>query len=86
MRFSMGTLFLSALSGTAAMVGHTPFKRDLKLSAELGVHPDELLVYKSSVHAVASARLDESIQAEYASVSNRSIFPVFERLVDADGS
>jgi hypothetical protein len=71
MRFSLGTMFLIALSGTAAMVGHTPFKRDLKLSAELGVHPDELLASKTSVNAIASARLDTSIPAEYASVSNR---------------
>jgi hypothetical protein len=62
-------MLLSALSGTAAMVSHTPFKRDLRLSAELGVHPDELLAYRTSVHAVASARLDASIEAEYASVS-----------------
>lgn len=70
MRLSTGTVFLSALSGTAAMVGHTPFKRDLKLSAEFGIHPDELLAAKTSVHAVASARSDIDVVAEFASVSH----------------
>jgi hypothetical protein len=68
MRLSLGTVFLSALSGTAAMVGHTSFKRDLKLSAELGIHPDELLASKTSVHAIASAQIDTDFDAEYASV------------------
>jgi hypothetical protein len=70
MRFSLGTIFLTALSGTAAMMGHTPFERDLKLSAELDVHPDELLASKSALRTVTSARLDTTIPAEYVSVGD----------------
>jgi hypothetical protein len=63
---------LAALSGTAAGMGlghgMTPFTRDIKLSAELGIHPDILLGQRTSVHAVASASLEDTIEAEYASV------------------
>lgn len=70
MRFSTGTAFLAALSGTAAMVSHTSFKRDLMLSAQLGIHPDQLLASKGSINALASADLDTDIKAEYVSVSD----------------
>lgn len=68
-----GTSVLAALSGTAAGmgIGMTPFKRDLKLSAEFGVHPDTLLAQKTSVHAVASAQLDDVVEAEFVSVCSR---------------
>lgn len=65
-----GATVLAALSGTAAGmgIGMTRFKRDVKLSAELGVNPDTLLVHKTTVYDVASAQLDNVIDAEYASV------------------
>lgn len=68
MRFSTATALLAALSGTAAMVSHTSFKRDLRLSAQLGIHPDQLLAAKGSINALASADLDTDIKAEYVSV------------------
>ncbi|CAI7578958.1 unnamed protein product [Penicillium bialowiezense] len=67
MRFSP-TLFLWALSGTAAMLTPSSFKRDLKLSAELGIHPDELLASRKSLHAIASAQADTRIEAEFVSL------------------
>lgn len=63
-----GTAVLAALSGTAAAIVTSPFKRDLKLSAELGIHPDTLLGHKTSVQAVASGQADEIVKAEYISV------------------
>ncbi|KAJ5162771.1 Peptidase S28 [Penicillium coprophilum] len=66
MHFS--TAVLAALSGTAAGIVTSPFKRDLKLSAELGIHPDILLNHKTTVHAVASAQLDTTIETEWASL------------------
>lgn len=62
-----GTAVLAALSGTAAGVVTSPFKRDLKISAELGIHPDTLLGHKTSVQAVASSQVDEIVKAEYVS-------------------
>ena len=70
MRFSP-TLFLCALSGTAAALHHTSFKRDLKLSAQLGIHPDELIRSKTSMHAIADIESNSSIKAEYVSVGDR---------------
>ncbi|CAG7921513.1 unnamed protein product [Penicillium olsonii] len=67
MRFSP-TLFLCALSGTAAALHHTSFKRDLKLSAQLGIHPDELIRSKTSMHAIADIESNSSIKAEYVSL------------------
>jgi hypothetical protein len=65
-----GAAVLAALSGTAAAtgIGMTRFKRDLKLSAELGINPDTLISQKTTVHSVATAQLDSIIKAEYASV------------------
>ena len=63
-----GILTLTALSGTAAGIITSPFKRDLKLSAELGIHPDILLSQKTTVHDVTNSQLDASIEAEYISV------------------
>lgn len=65
-----GATVLAALSGTAVGmgIGMTRFKRDLKLSAELGVNPDTLFVHKTTMHDVASAQLDKVVDAEYASV------------------
>ncbi|CAI7609392.1 unnamed protein product [Penicillium glandicola] len=59
---------LAALSGTAVGIATSPFKRELRLSAELGVQPDILLAQKTSVHAVTSAQLDAIIDAEYATL------------------
>lgn len=67
MRFSLGTLFLCALSGTVATLTPTSFKRDVKLSAEWGIHPDQLLS-KTSMHAIADAQANISIKAEFVSV------------------
>ncbi|KAJ5770934.1 uncharacterized protein N7511_002985 [Penicillium nucicola] len=72
---------LAALSGTAAGMGlghgATKFKRDIKLSAELGIHPDILLGQRTSVAAVAGASLDQNVKAEYVSLpidhSNHSV-------------
>ena len=70
-----GTAVLAALSGTAAGVVTSPFKRDLKLSAELGIHPDTLLGHKTSVQAVASGRLMRSLrQNMFRYVSEFSMF------------
>lgn len=63
-----GSAILAALSGTAAGIVTSPFKRDLKLSAELGVHPDTLLGHKTTVHAIANSQLDSIVTAEYVSV------------------
>lgn len=63
-----GTAVLAVLSGTAAGIVTSPFKRDLKLSAELGIHPDTLLGHKTSVQAIASGQVDEIVKAEYVSV------------------
>lgn len=68
MRLSTATAVLAALSGTAAMVSHTSFKRDLRLAAQLGIHPDQFLASKGSINALASADLDTHIKAEYVSV------------------
>jgi hypothetical protein len=57
---------LAALSGTAAGMGL--YKRDIKLSAELGIHPDILLAQRTTVHAVAAASLEQTVEAEYVSV------------------
>lgn len=59
---------MAALSGTAVGMVTSPFKRDLKLSAELGIHPDTLLSQKTTVHAIANSQLDSIIKAEYVSV------------------
>ncbi|CAG8933986.1 unnamed protein product [Penicillium salamii] len=67
MRFSLGTLFLCALSGTVATLTPTSFKRDLKLSAEWGIHPEQLLS-KTSMHAIADAQTNISIKAEFVSL------------------
>lgn len=63
-----GAAVLAALSGTAAGFVTSPFKRDLKLSAQLGIHPDTLLRHKTSVQAVASSQIDAIVKAEYVSV------------------
>ncbi|KAI2707434.1 hypothetical protein CBS147332_7088 [Penicillium roqueforti] len=72
-----GTAVLAALSGTAAGIVTSSFKRDLKLSAELGVYPDILLSQKTSVYAVSNAQLDVVVEAEYVSLpidhSNSSV-------------
>lgn len=72
-----GTAVLAVLSGTAAGIVTSPFKRDLKLSAELGIHPDTLLGHKTSVQAIASGQVDEIVKAEYVSLpidhSNSSV-------------
>jgi hypothetical protein len=44
------------------------YKRDIKLSAELGIHPDILLAQRTTVHAVAAASLEQTVEAEYVSV------------------
>ncbi|KAJ5184302.1 Peptidase S28 [Penicillium cf. griseofulvum] len=75
MHFS--TAVLAVLSGTAAGIATSQFKRDLRLSAELGVHPDILLRQKTSVHAIASTWLDGAIKPEHISLpidhSNSSV-------------
>lgn len=63
-----GFATLAALSGTAAGIVTSPFKRDLKLSAELGIHPDILLGHKTTVHDVTNSQLDAPIEAQYVSV------------------
>ncbi|KAJ5275760.1 hypothetical protein N7524_001913 [Penicillium chrysogenum] len=72
-----GIATLTALSGTAAGIVTSQFKRDLKLSAELGIHPDTLLGQKTTVHDVTNSQLDETIEAEYVSIpidhSNSSV-------------
>lgn len=74
-----GTAVLAALSGTAAGIVTSSFKRDLKLSAELGVYPDILLSQKTSVYAVSNAQLDVVVEAEYVSVCE-----TFQFLEDGD--
>ncbi|KAJ5834206.1 Peptidase S28 [Penicillium robsamsonii] len=73
----LSTVVLAALSGTAAGILTSAFKRDLRLSADLGIHPDDLLNQKTSVHAIASAQVDRTIEAEYISLpidhSNSSV-------------
>jgi hypothetical protein len=63
-----GIATLAALSGTAAGIVTSQFKRDLKLSAELGIHPDILLGQKTTVHDVTNSQLDATIETEYVSV------------------
>ncbi|KAJ5961154.1 uncharacterized protein N7479_008304 [Penicillium vulpinum] len=72
-----GSAVLAALSGTAAGIVTSPFKRDLRLSAEFGIHPDILLGQKTSVKAITSARVGSAVKAEYVSIpidhSNASV-------------
>ncbi|KAJ5551612.1 hypothetical protein N7535_000443 [Penicillium sp. DV-2018c] len=62
------TAVLAAVSGTAAAtgIGTTLFKRNLGLSAELGVDPDTLISQKTTMREVVTAQLDSIVEAEYA--------------------
>ncbi|KAJ5514934.1 Peptidase S28 [Penicillium fimorum] len=73
----ISTAILAALASTAAGLLTSPFTRNLKLAAELGIHPDILLDQKTSVRAIASSQLGKTIDAEYVSLpidhSNSSV-------------
>jgi hypothetical protein len=45
----------------------SPFRRDLKLMAEMGVNPDVIFSNKESVHTLVARNSDE-ITAEYVEV------------------
>lgn len=61
---------LAALSATAASMGlpGVVHRRDLRLSAEMGVSPDVLRSLKKSVHAIAKENAGDVIAPHYASV------------------
>lgn len=58
-----------SMAGSAASMGiASPFRRDLKLMAQMGFSPDVILSKKESVHTLA-ARSSDEIQEEYVMVS-----------------
>lgn len=61
---------LAVLSGTTAAMGMgvSPIKQDLKLMAELGIAPGDLLIQRKSVYEVARERASENLTAQYTAV------------------
>lgn len=58
-----------SVAGSAASMGiSSPFHRDLKLMAQMGVSPDVILSKKESMHSLVARNSDE-ITAEYVMVS-----------------
>lgn len=64
-----------AAASTAASMGMpvTAVRRDLRLSAEMGVNPDIMLSLKKSANALAEEGIVHTIDAQYAEVSLCSI-------------
>ena len=58
-----------SMAGSAASMGiSSPFRRDLKLMAQMGISPDIILSKKESVHTLVARNSDE-IKEEYVMVS-----------------
>ena len=62
------TVVLSVAGSAASMGISSPFRRDLKLMAQMGVSPDVILSKKESVHTLV-ARNSTEITEEYIMAS-----------------
>ncbi|KAJ5885379.1 hypothetical protein N7495_009889 [Penicillium taxi] len=62
-------LVLAAISATTSMgLSVTPFHQDLKLSAQMGISPDVMLIQKKSIHEIAHESDSDNINSEYVDV------------------
>ena len=72
---------VATLSGTAAAIGFsgTPFRRDMKLAAEMSILPNVMLSQKKSIHTIAHEMDEVNVTAEYVSVRITLMLEVLTR-------
>lgn len=63
---------LVGLSSTAAGTGMTVLRRELRLAAEMGINPDNVVKKKHSVHQLAKEANPSNVLAKTVSVSSRT--------------